>query len=72
MHALSWLGEPVTTARALEGRVRYRDPRVALEFLPEGGGTALVKFTEPQRGLASGQILAFYDGERLLGGGIYA
>ncbi len=72
VHSLSWIGEPVTTSRALEGRVRYRDPRVAIEFIPEAGKTALVKFREPQRGLASGQILAFHDGERLLGGGVYA
>jgi tRNA-specific 2-thiouridylase len=72
VHSLSWIGEPITAARALEGRVRYRDPRVALEFSPEGGGTALITFAAPQRGLASGQILAFYDGPRLLGGGIYA
>jgi tRNA-uridine 2-sulfurtransferase len=51
--------------------VRYRDPRVAIEFIPEGGDTALVRFEEPQRGLASGQILAIHDGERLLGGGVY-
>jgi tRNA-specific 2-thiouridylase len=72
VHSLSWIGEPITTARVLEGRVRYRDPRVGLEFFPEGGGTALIRFPEPQRGLASGQILALYDGPRLLGGGIYA
>jgi tRNA-specific 2-thiouridylase len=73
VHSLSWVGQPITAARDLEGRVRYRDPRVALEFIPdEGGVTALVRFTEPQRGLASGQVLAFYDGERLLGGGVYA
>jgi len=71
VHSLSWIGEPLTTARALEGRVRYRDPRVPLEFCPEDGGTARVAFRAPQRGLASGQILAFYDGERLLGGGVY-
>jgi tRNA-specific 2-thiouridylase len=71
VHSLSWIGEPVATVRALEGRVRYRDPRVPLEFLPEDGGTALVRFRDPQRGLASGQILAFYEGERLLGAGIY-
>ncbi len=71
VHSLSWIGEAVVTARSLEGRVRYRDPRVALEFVPEGGATALVKFREPQRGLASGQILALYDGPRLLGGGVY-
>jgi tRNA-specific 2-thiouridylase len=44
---------------------------VALEFIPEGGGAALVRFARPQRALASGQILALYDGERLLGGGVY-
>jgi tRNA-uridine 2-sulfurtransferase len=71
VHSLSWIGEPVTTPRALEGRVRYRDPRVPIEFTPEAGGTAQVRFREPQRGLASGQILAFYEGERLLGGGVY-
>jgi tRNA-specific 2-thiouridylase len=71
VHSLSWTDSPIDETRALEGRVRYRDPRVAVEFIPEGGGTALVKFREPQRGLASGQILALYDGERLLGGGVY-
>jgi tRNA-specific 2-thiouridylase len=71
VQSLSWIGEPVTTARDLEGRVRYRDPRVALRFEPQPDGTALVTFREPQRGLASGQILALHDGERLLGGGVY-
>ena len=51
--------------------VRYRDPRIALTLTPEGGGTALVAFAEPQRALASGQVLALYEGERLLGGGVY-
>ena len=71
VHSLSWIGEPISTACALEGRVRYRDPRVPIEFFPEAGATARIVFRGPQRGLASGQILAFYDGERLLGGGVY-
>jgi tRNA-specific 2-thiouridylase len=71
LHSLSWTGEPVDGARPLEGRVRYRDPRVPLEFIPEGAGGALVRFRSPQRALASGQILALYDGGRLLGGGVY-
>ena len=71
VHSLSWTGFPLDTACAMEGRVRYRDPRVPLEFIPENGDTALVRFQSPQRGLASGQILALYDGERLLGGGVY-
>jgi tRNA-uridine 2-sulfurtransferase len=71
VHALSWIGQPITDRRALEGRVRYRDPRVPIDLVPEGGSSARVRFEEPQRGLASGQVLAIYDGERLLGGGVY-
>lgn len=69
--ALSWLAGAVTAARPLEGRVRHRDPRVPLRFCPRGDGTAEVRFDRPQRGLAPGQILALYDGERLLGGGVF-
>lgn len=72
VHSLSWIDAPVATARVLEGRVRYRDPRVPLKIVPEGDGTARVHFETPQRGLASGQILAFYDGAQLLGGGVYS
>jgi tRNA-specific 2-thiouridylase len=73
VHSLSWLAEPVKGATRLEGRVRYRDPRVPLMLEPDSeGGTARVVFDEPQRGLASGQILALHDGERLLGGGVYS
>ena len=78
VHSLSWIGAPITTPQTLEGRVRYRDPRVKLAFTPEAGRvvpdepiSATIRFAEPQRGLASGQILALYDGEKLLGGGIY-
>jgi tRNA-uridine 2-sulfurtransferase len=71
VHSISWVNEAIANARAIEARVRYRDPRVAAEFIPESPATALIRFSEPQRGLASGQILALYEGERLLGGGVY-
>ena len=84
IHSVTWNGPPVTEPRPLEARVRYRDPRVPVEFIPDAAVsrrdepaagypmTASVRFSEPQRGLASGQIIAFYEGERLLGGGVYA
>ncbi len=72
IHSLSWTGAPPGQERSLEGRVRYRDPRVALRLVPEDGATALVRFERPQRALAAGQVLALYDGDRLLGGGVYA
>ena len=78
VHSLSFIGEPVTTPRRLECKVRYRDPRIFIEFSPVGRvvpdepGTAHIKFDQPQRALASGQILALYDGEKLLGGGVFS
>ena len=72
IHSLQWNADAITAQQSLEGRVRYRDPRVAMQFIPKDDGTALVRFSKPQRGLASGQILAIHDGERLLGGGVYA
>jgi tRNA-specific 2-thiouridylase len=72
VHSLSWIGEPVLEERALEGRVRYRDPRVPIHFVPDGDGSALVSFDAPQRALAPGQVLALYEGDRLLGGAVYA
>ncbi|MBI2813722.1 MAG: tRNA 2-thiouridine(34) synthase MnmA [Opitutae bacterium] len=78
VHSVSFIGEPVTEPRRLECKVRYRDPRVFIEFSPVGrvvpGGplSAAVKFEQPQRALAAGQILALYDGEKLLGGAVFA
>lgn len=74
IHHLRWNTlNPPTETRQLEGKVRYRDPRVSLLFEPNSTDptAATITFSTPQRGLASGQILAIYDGPRLLGGGIY-
>lgn len=72
VHSLSFIGEPITSPCAIEARVRYRDPRVPIEFTPEACGTAHIKFAQPQRALASGQIMALYRGEQLLGGAVFA
>ncbi len=72
VHHIQWLGPAPTEPLSLEGRVRYRDPRVSLHFVPESADHGEVHFDAPQRGLARGQILAFYQGQRLIGGGIYA
>jgi len=73
VHSLSFIGDPIITPCRLEARVRYRDPRVPIEFIPAAGpASATIKFPAPQRALAPGQILALYDGPRLLGGGVFA
>ena len=71
VHSLSWIGAPITEPTTLECRVRYRDPRVPVEFIPHAEATATLRFPTPQRALASGQILALYRGEELLGGGVF-
>ncbi len=123
VHGLSFLGDPLVAPASLECRVRYRDPRVAVEFTPDGPGgrpaaagptppsassdvgrglptppsltrderdagraavaagsgdpalqvpvAATLRFAAAQRALASGQVLALYRGEELLGGGVF-
>ena len=73
VHSLSFIDGPITQPCRLEARVRYRDPRVPVQFSPAGDHAADITFTAaPQRALAPGQILALYDGPRLLGGGVFA
>jgi len=50
-------------------KVRYRTQAIPCRVKIEGS-TASVMLEEPVFGLAKGQVAAFYDGSRLLGGGI--
>ncbi|MDR1906895.1 MAG: tRNA 2-thiouridine(34) synthase MnmA [Puniceicoccales bacterium] len=53
-------------------RPRYRDPQQRIYFEKTSPREAIIEFKRPQRALSSGQVVAFYEGEVLLGGGIYA
>ena len=65
------LDEPLTGEVELQGKARYRDSSVPLSFRSLGSARAEILFDQPQRALTPGQVLALYDGERLLGGGTY-
>jgi tRNA-specific 2-thiouridylase len=71
LYGLSFVNRPVTEPCRLLAKPRYRDPSQAITYTPLEDGRAKVSFDEPQRALSSGQILALYDKERLLGGGFY-
>ena len=58
--------------REILGKARYRDPSVQIQFKRLKSDTAEVIFEKSQRALTPGQVLAFYEGERLLGGGTYS
>jgi tRNA-specific 2-thiouridylase len=58
--------------RRLQAQPRYRHPGAdaRIEPLPDGQSVE-VTFDVPQRALTPGQICAFYDGDILLGGGVF-
>lgn len=68
---LSWINESIFSPTHLLAKPRFRDPSQKIHFEPLGNHRARVVFTEPQRALTPGQIIAFYEGERMLGGGTY-
>ena len=68
---LSALAGPLAGRRLIEAQPRYRakaEPAV-VEVLENGA--LRLEFHRPQRAIAPGQICAFYDGGRLLGGGVF-
>lgn len=69
---LSWVSpEPARDGERLYAKVRYRDPSVPVSFHWLDGNSAEIRFDDPQRALAEGQVCAIYRAEELLGGGIY-
>jgi tRNA-specific 2-thiouridylase len=55
----------------IEAQPRYRAKAERVEVLPRADGRLDLRFQVPQRAIAAGQICAFYDGGRLLGGGVF-
>jgi tRNA-uridine 2-sulfurtransferase len=68
---LSFVGESIAEGQKLLAKPRYRDPSVPINFTPLDNGSLKIAFETPQRALAPGQVIAIYEGERLLGGGFY-
>lgn len=70
VRAVTWLVEPRDRLeREVEVQVRYRARPLAAGLVQGPGRTVRVRFREPQRAVAPGQLAAFYLGERVLGGG---
>ena len=69
---LSAINEPFDTPRLIEAQPRYRSKAEPAKMTPLPDGRLRLEFHQPQRAIAPGQICAFYDGGRLLGGGVFA
>lgn len=63
----NWLTE-VTLPLQCQAKIRYRQQDQACTVQAAADGTLLVRFRQPQRAITTGQYVAFYDAERLLGG----
>jgi tRNA-specific 2-thiouridylase len=68
---LSHISEAFPEEAELLAKPRYRDPSEKIAFRKTGDNSAEITFETPQRALAPGQVVALYEGERLLGGGFY-
>lgn len=66
---LNWLGR--FREGRCQARVRYRQPKVPCMIRQENDRLR-VSFETPQRAVSPGQSAVFYDGEKVLGGGIIA
>ncbi|MEB3225877.1 MAG: tRNA 2-thiouridine(34) synthase MnmA [Synechococcus sp.] len=64
--SLAGISQPIRTTV----QVRYRSGAVPVSVIPLEGDRLKLVFDEPQFGITPGQAAVFYDGERVLGGGI--
>ncbi len=65
---IHWIGAAPSLPLSCDVRIRYRAPVTPCTLSEDGVCT----FSHQQRGVAVGQSAVFYDGDRMLGGGVIA
>lgn len=63
-------GEPPGEPVEVTAKIRYRAPAARATLTCTGRNDAVLRFAEPQPAIAPGQGVVFYEGERVLGGGV--
>jgi tRNA-specific 2-thiouridylase len=61
---------PLVAGETLTAMPRYRHPGTEAVVEEVGNNQATIRFREPERALTPGQVLALYEGERLVAGSI--
>ena len=70
MSGLNWMAEVRTSEFKCAVQIRYRHKPAPCLVSVNKDGTAAVSLEKPQFAIAPGQAAVFYDGDRVLGGGI--
>jgi tRNA-uridine 2-sulfurtransferase len=65
----NWLGDPPPDEFRCSAKIRYNSAPAAATAQVLEGGRLHISFDEPRYGVAPGQAVVLYDGERVLGGG---
>jgi tRNA-uridine 2-sulfurtransferase len=68
---LSFTNRALPAQAKILAKSRYRASATPVLFESLGDRSAMLEYQQPQRALTPGQICALYDGELLLGGGIF-
>jgi tRNA-specific 2-thiouridylase len=69
--SLSFINKTLPDQAGIQVKPRYRAAAVSAKFQSMDSTTAEIVFEKPQRSLTPGQICALYDGEVMMGGGIF-
>lgn len=65
-----WINEEPQENKVYEVAIRYHGRLTAARVKGTGSGVYEVELEEPERSITAGQSAVFYDGERVVGGGI--
>ena len=68
--SVNWIETPPERPLRVSAKARYTQKEAPCEVRLCADGSAEVVFDEPQRAVTAGQSVVFYDGARVLGGGI--
>lgn len=67
---VNWVDrERLTKPTEVKAKIRYKHPESEAILFPLTEGKVKVKFTQPQRAIAPGQAVVFYNDETVVGGG---
>ena len=67
---LNWISvERLSAPMRVQAKIRYRQSEQSALISPEGNDLVHVRFDQPQRAIAPGQAVVFYDGDIVVGGG---